>query len=97
MRQRKDTAKCFAYKWAMNDPESGARDSLNRKIEHLIAESPTWARAFIAWRMACVGCDLAGYHTARQALEIYGVSEEEFRASLKTGADQPGTTMSHDQ
>lgn len=87
MRWRKDTAICLEYKRTMNDPEPGASDSLNRKIEQLIAESPAWARAFIAWRMACVGCDLAGYHTARQALEIYGVSEEEFRTSLKTGAD----------
>jgi hybrid cluster-associated redox disulfide protein len=43
---------------------------------------PQTARIFVRLRMACVGCDIAAFHTVAEAAAIYGLDAEQFFVEL---------------
>jgi len=66
------------------------QDLLDLKLLDLSATWPAAAQAIISYRMACIGCEFSGFHTARQALEVYGLDEGEFLESLVTALRSVG-------
>jgi hybrid cluster-associated redox disulfide protein len=47
-------------------------------IADLLRRWPTLSQIFIAYRMACVGCDFSKFHTVEDAARIYSRSAEAF-------------------
>ena len=51
---------------------------------------PQTARIFVRHRMACVGCDIAAFHTVAEAAAIYGVDADRFFIELMLHAQESG-------
>lgn len=64
-----------------NPPE--AQRLLDLKLIDLLAAWPSSAQTLIAYRMACIGCDFASFHTARQAIDVYQLDPADFLQSLQ--------------
>lgn len=56
---------------------------LDLKLLDLLTQCPSAAQTLIDYRMACVGCDFAGFHSARQAIGAYRLDETSFLRSLQ--------------
>ncbi|MCE7947162.1 MAG: DUF1858 domain-containing protein [Chloroflexi bacterium CFX4] len=52
-------------------------------IEQLLTRYPQAAQVFVAWRLACVGCWLACFHTLHDLNAIYGIDLQAFMADLR--------------
>jgi hybrid cluster-associated redox disulfide protein len=65
---------------------------LRMPIADLLRRWPTLAQVFIAYRMACVGCDFSKFHTVEDAARIYPLQAEAFleeiTASIKASTAQ---------
>ncbi|MGA9531648.1 MAG: hypothetical protein WBR18_02930 [Anaerolineales bacterium] len=59
------------------------QELLDLKLVDLLAQWPSSAQSLITYRMACVGCDFAGFHTARQAIRVYQLDENSFVRTLQ--------------
>ena len=44
--------------------------------------APHTIRVFLAFRMACVGCPIATFHTVDDACREHGIDREKFLAAL---------------
>jgi hybrid cluster-associated redox disulfide protein len=55
-------------------------------VAELLERFPRTAGLLIRYRMACVGCDIAAFHTVAEAAAIYGVDAERFFAELDAQA-----------
>lgn len=62
----------------IDDPDLPLADLMNRW--------PATIRVFMRYRMLCVGCFVAPFHTVIDACEEHEVDEEEFRAALAAAA-----------
>ncbi|HEX5474272.1 MAG TPA: DUF1858 domain-containing protein [Vicinamibacterales bacterium] len=71
-------------------------------IAAVLARWPQAAAVFVGRRMACVGCEMNGFETIRDAAAIYGVPEDDLlrdlRRAIRDGShpageltDSPGT------
>lgn len=56
-------------------------------INELLERFPQTACLLIRYRMACVGCDIAAFHTVAEAVAIYGVNAERFFSELDVQAN----------
>ena len=52
-------------------------------IAELLKRFPQTISIFIQYRMACVGCAIAAFHTVAEAAAIYGVDTELFISELE--------------
>jgi hybrid cluster-associated redox disulfide protein len=52
-------------------------------IEYLLTRYPQAAQVFVAWRLACVGCWLACFHTLSDLSAIYNIDLQAFMADLR--------------
>jgi hybrid cluster-associated redox disulfide protein len=48
---------------------------------------PATIRVFLDFRMGCVGCPIAEFHTVDDACKEHGVASEDFLAALRTAAN----------
>jgi hybrid cluster-associated redox disulfide protein len=48
---------------------------------------PVTIRVFLDFRMGCVGCPIAAFHTVDDACKEHGVDRDEFLAALRATAD----------
>ena len=70
-------------------------DILEMKLDSLLGRWPAAARALIANRMACIGCDFARFHSALQALDVYQLETESFVQDLEQAlSSHPGAEKS---
>lgn len=67
----------------MDTHEPSNDDLLQMKIEDLLSHWPTAAQILIGYRMACLGCDFAKFHSTNQVLEIYDLDSDVFLKDLK--------------
>lgn len=44
-------------------------------------------RVFLDFRMACVGCPIAAFHTVGDACQEHGIDHHRFLAALRAAAD----------
>ncbi len=77
----------------MKGSEGLKGDLLDLKVEELLASWPTAAQVFVAYRMACLGCAFAHFHTTREALRVYRLETKPFLhdllAAIEQGAGRP--------
>jgi hybrid cluster-associated redox disulfide protein len=48
---------------------------------------PATIRVFLDFRMGCVGCPIATFHSVDDACKEHGVDRDEFLAALRASAD----------
>ena len=48
---------------------------------------PATIRVFLDFRMGCVGCPIAAFHSVDDACREHGVDRDEFLAALRVTAD----------
>ncbi|MCC7163672.1 MAG: DUF1858 domain-containing protein [Anaerolineae bacterium] len=55
-------------------------------VAELLERFPQTASLFVRHRMACVGCDIAPFHTVAEAATIYCLDTEKFAQELASAA-----------
>lgn len=68
-------------------------------IADVLARCPQAAPVFVVRRMACVGCEMNGFETIRDAAAIYGVCEDDLLRDLRRvieGASTAGSASAGD-
>ena len=48
---------------------------------------PATIRVFLDFRMGCVGCPIAAFHTVDDACKEHGIDRDKFLATLRATAD----------
>lgn len=65
-------------------------------VAELLEYYPQAARLFLRHRMACVGCDIAAFHTAAEAAAIYGMDAEKFLQELQLFVQAADSTLTEE-
>jgi hybrid cluster-associated redox disulfide protein len=60
--------------------------SLDDLVDDVMSRSPRTIRAFLAFRMHCVGCPIACFHTVADACREHGVDRDAFMNALRACA-----------
>jgi hypothetical protein len=55
----------------MSSPSPTERDLLRFTVAELLERWPTAAQVFIAYRLACIGCDFSAFHTLAEVKQEY--------------------------
>jgi hybrid cluster-associated redox disulfide protein len=58
-------------------------------VEEVMRQWPQTIRAFLDFRMGCIGCPIAGFHTIADACEEHRVDLDDFLAALAAAAGPP--------
>ena len=53
-------------------------------VEDLMRRWPATIRVFLDFRLSCVGCPIAGFHSIEDACREHGIDQESFLAALHT-------------
>ena len=56
-------------------------------VGEVMSTRPATIRTFLDFRMGCVGCPIAAFHTVSDACKEHGVDRHEFLAALCAAAD----------
>jgi len=59
-------------------------------VDEVMSDSPDTMRVFLAFKMGCVGCPIATFHTVDDACREHGIDREDFLRALSacgTSAD----------
>jgi hybrid cluster-associated redox disulfide protein len=51
-------------------------------VDDIMSEAPHTIRVFLSFKMACVGCPIACFHTVDDACREHGVDRDEFLNAL---------------
>jgi hybrid cluster-associated redox disulfide protein len=51
-------------------------------VDDIMRTAPHTIRVFLAFRMACVGCPIATFHTVDDACREHGIDRDRFLAAL---------------
>jgi hybrid cluster-associated redox disulfide protein len=74
---------------------------LEMSVLEMLNRWPATAQVFIRYRMACVGCDFSRFDLVREALQVHGLSFQEFTQALAGVIDpekntgQPPAALTH--
>jgi hybrid cluster-associated redox disulfide protein len=52
-------------------------------VDDIMRTAPHTIRVFLAFRMACVGCPIATFHTVDDACREHGIDRDKFLAGLE--------------
>jgi len=58
-------------------------------VDAVMSRSPQTIGVFLAFKMRCVGCPIACFHTVDDACREHGVDREAFLRALHLSADAP--------
>jgi hybrid cluster-associated redox disulfide protein len=58
-------------------------------VDDVMSRSPQTIGVFLAFKMRCVGCPIACFHTVDDACREHGVDREAFLRALHLSADAP--------
>ena len=56
-------------------------------VGEVMNAQPATIRVFLDFRMGCVGCPIAAFHSVDDACREHGVDRDEFLAALRVTAD----------
>ena len=56
-------------------------------VGEVMNAQPATIRVFLDFRMGCVGCPIAAFHTVDDACKEHGADRDEFLAALRVTAD----------
>ncbi len=57
-------------------------------VDEVMRSYPTTIRVFLDFKMACVGCPIAGFHTVDDACAEHGIERSAFLKALRDVADR---------
>ncbi len=57
--------------------------SMDSTVDDLLTAHPRLASLFVRHHMVCVGCDIARFHTVREAAVMYKIDPEQLRQELE--------------
>lgn len=57
--------------------------AIDSVVDDLMREFPASIRVFLDFRMRCVGCPIAGFHTVDDSCREHGIDAETFLAALR--------------
>ena len=60
-------------------------------VDEVMRRKPASIRVFLDFRMSCVGCPIAGFHSVEEACREHGIDPDSFLAALR-GVMGSGTT-----
>jgi hybrid cluster-associated redox disulfide protein len=55
-------------------------------VEDVMQANPATIQAFLRYRMSCVGCPIASFHTVEDACREHGIAAADFLAALRASA-----------
>ena len=55
-------------------------------VDDVMSRWPATIRVFLDFRMSCVGCPIAGFHSVEDACREHGIDREDFLAALRAAA-----------
>ena len=55
-------------------------------VDEVMRRWPATIRVFLDFRMSCVGCPIAGFHTVEDACREHGAAPEDFLSALRAAA-----------
>jgi hybrid cluster-associated redox disulfide protein len=55
-------------------------------VDDVMSRWPATIRVFLDFRMFCVGCPIAGFHSVDDACREHGIDRENFLAALRAAA-----------
>ena len=55
-------------------------------VDDIMRTAPHTIRVFLAFRMACVGCPIATFHTVDDACREHGIDRDKFLAAVRPRA-----------
>ena len=55
-------------------------------VDDVMSRWPATIRVFLDFRMSCVGCPIAGFHSVEDACREHGIDREDFLAALRAVA-----------
>jgi hybrid cluster-associated redox disulfide protein len=67
---------------------------LNTTVEEALASQPGLASLLVHHHMICVGCDIARFHTLREAAQMYGIDPDSLLAEMSQ-AEREQRTLDH--
>ena len=53
-------------------------------VDDVMRDAPETIRVFLQFRMGCVGCPIACFHTVDDACREHGVNRDEFLSALQS-------------
>ena len=56
-------------------------------VDDVMSSTPETIGVFLAFRMGCVGCPIACFHTVDDACKEHGIDRDKFLAALRATAD----------
>jgi hybrid cluster-associated redox disulfide protein len=74
----------------VDHPPLLAPADLDLPIADYLVRRPEAVAVFLALRFGCVGCDFSRFDTLRQALDVHGVTPQDYRARLDSLRRPPG-------
>lgn len=83
LRQHKDTPACGAILPTMQDE---TQITFGMTVDEVMRRWPGTIRVFLDFRMNCVGCPIAGFHTVEDACREHGATPGPFLCALRTAA-----------
>jgi hybrid cluster-associated redox disulfide protein len=57
-------------------------------VDDVMREVPPTIAVFLKYRMYCVGCPIAPFHSVAEACRAHGIEQELFLAALRTVASE---------
>jgi hybrid cluster-associated redox disulfide protein len=84
LRQDKDAGDSGAHKGTMQ--ESAAMVQYETLVDEVMRDWPATIRVFLDFRMRCVGCPIACFHTVDDACREHHVDRTAFLAALRVAA-----------
>ena len=57
-------------------------------VDEAMQRCPALIRVFLDFKMRCIGCPIARFHTLEEACHDHEVCSKDFMAALKAAADQ---------
>ena len=69
---------------------------LNMTVEEALACQPRLASLLVHHHMICVGCDIARFHTLREAALMYHLDPDLLLSEFVQGDGKSGTALSAD-
>jgi hybrid cluster-associated redox disulfide protein len=70
----------------MRKPKPAMTIELDDLVGEIFDRTPAAMRVFLDFRMNCVGCPIAMFHTVSDSCREHGIDADRFLAALRTGA-----------
>jgi hybrid cluster-associated redox disulfide protein len=74
--------------------QPGSKIAFDNPVDEIMRRWPSTIRVFLRFRMACVGCPIAGFHTVADACREHQVDPAAFLAELRAAASGDTGTVS---